>query len=108
MSGLEGIKVGDELIVSGYRGRMDRLKVEKIGRTLVHCERSSFYIESGHERSDYTPRQAFTYASWSEHLRRGQVIERLRELNVQPRSYGGFDYSTETLEAVVELLERAR
>lgn len=114
-STIEGIKVGDRLIlVSSSRYHSDTgVIVTRIGRKYVYVARwggkgelsERFELATGIQDSDYgSPYRLYTPAAYEERARRTAVRARLRKAGLGYDSKLG-QYSTDKLERVAEILE---
>lgn len=99
------------LMVSGYPERAPQeVTVTKVGRTLVTIQQYgrdvTFRMDTGIDSKHYAgyPVYLYTKERWAEKGRRAVAFSRLKELGFTQERNGGEHYSTDTIEALVEIL----
>jgi hypothetical protein len=119
MSNLEGVKVGDELVItSAHRktqpGEEPRtVTVHKVGRTLVHVLRyaghsdkgtDTYRIENGIANDNYGHSELWKPEDWKAEQRREELDEALRKHGVEAWRRGPKPVAV--LEALLDVMER--
>lgn len=107
-------KVGDTVVVTGCNGRggAREVRVAKVGRKYLYLEgggvsaQTKFSRETGSEIDDFGYRaRVYTPEEWAEKERRDKVVLRLRGEHRLSHYDGTFPQSTETLEAILQILD---
>ncbi|WP_238840777.1 beta barrel domain-containing protein [Prescottella equi] len=114
-------KVGDTVVVHARRwsntGKTHdarEARVVKVGRKYLYLEgggvnsRAKFSRENGCERVDYgSGDRIYLPDDWAALQRRNQIVDRLRlDHGIRSNNYN-FPQSTETLEAILQILDAA-
>jgi hypothetical protein len=116
---LEGVKVGDELVLTLETGRKQtqspkRVKVHKVGRKLVYILRyadrpdmgtDAYRIESDVINDNYGHTRLWFPRDWEAEQRRGDLTEALRRHGVEV--WRGGRKSIRTLERLLAVMEEA-
>lgn len=115
MTALSSLKVGDPVKVFDINGiRMGQPPggwdgvVAKVGRKLVTveygCSRKVFRLDSGRANDDFGHQSVQTVEQAAEDARRQAVLDRLGSSGIKVER--GFTHSTDTLEALVAVLDQ--
>jgi GH24 family phage-related lysozyme (muramidase) len=110
VSSLEGVKVGDTLIMTGLnmRGRSEEVTVTKVGRKYVHASHygrvQAYRIDTGVVADGYGHTSLCTPAQHAERKHRTTLLEKIRALGLAPVDWSS-RHSTPTLERVLKALE---
>lgn len=104
------VAVGDTVMVLDYYSRKPATEslVTKVGRKYVYISlHEAFDLVTGRERTSFGgSRKLYTSETWSAHLRRSEVINRLQaDHNIGPVMANQWRQDTDTLEAVLNLLD---
>lgn len=106
MGNLEGVVVGDTLILSGsnMRGRRTEVTVTRVGRKYVYVGRSRYRMDTGTEADGYGHTSLRTPAQAAEAYRRTEMLAELEERGLVPVRYARCGLSMAQLERVLEVL----
>jgi hypothetical protein len=120
MPSLEGVKVGDTLLLftrmGGAREKEQvpqEVTVVKVGRTLLHIpgvesqpdgKTFAYRIEDGYRNDNYRHTQLMTREAWEDENRRASLWDRLREHGLTGNMRGK-PLTTEALADVVAVLD---
>lgn len=103
--------VGQKVIMTGVNMRGTReVEVVKVGTKLVYVEDYgrpvAYRIDTGVRNDAYGHTRIRTVEQFEAEQARRTAVKRLADLGLAPGSFGPVRYSTETLNAVCDLLER--
>jgi hypothetical protein len=119
MGSLEGVKPGDELVITSVHRKMSpsdeprTVKVHKVGRTLVHILRSedkpergtdTYRIENGIANDNYGHSELWKRQDWEAEKRRDALEEALGSHGVEAWRRGPKPIAV--LEALLDVMER--
>lgn len=113
MAALEGVKVGDTVLMVEDRREPQEFEVVRVGRTIVYVmqygREVGFRKDTGLDAKHYAGAGTYLYTkeAWADRQIRAEQRQRLRELGFEAR-FGGqaASYSAAAIAAVIEVLER--
>jgi len=80
-------KVGQDVMVTGYRDTGSLVTVARVGRLYVYAGKDwlerKFDIERGNEAGDYNSGAIFTLEEWADRENKALATDALRELGIE-------------------------